>query len=309
MTGENVLEYTELDKHIQKLKLLRLLLEQQPTMGDTGEDGAESTAEDIYMFPIMMAAGIEQGYTEEHFISEILDFQKAKYLTLLSTDEEADWEQSIQEKKWGQIQICLNKEQMFRVLVDNSLILNNSMRNLMALLQKQVPVWEDYGNSREEMAKQYQEAKELHDESMSMKTSCEETIENDKQSRVQEAEQFKEDIQKSTTNQVAKQLEEELKLSGKIGSLTQDMQKDIIQYMGIFIAIFALLGLNISNAENWTITDFFHINLVIIASMATLLFLISIIMKGKSARTACMGILTTVLWMLSVFVFFVLPCP
>ena len=179
----------------------------------------------------------------------------------------------------------------------------------MALLQKQVPVWEDYGNSREEMAKQYQEAKELHDESMSMKTSCEETIENDKQSRVQEAEQFKEDIQKSTTNQVAKQLEEELKLSGKIGSLTQDMQKDIIQYMGIFIAIFALLGLNISNAENWTITDFFHINLVIIASMATLLFLISIIMKGKSARTACMGILTTVLWMLSVFVFFVLPCP
>lgn len=153
-----------------------------------------------------------------------------------------------------------------------------------------------------------------------MKASCEELIEADKNARAQETEQLKADMDKHaetlktdietlTEKQVDDKLEEELKLSGKIGSATQDMQKDIIQFMGIFIAIFALLGLNISNAAKWTTADFFHMNLVIIASMATLVFLISIIMNVKSLRTICMGILTVALWVLSAFVFFMFPCP
>ena len=89
----------------------------------------------------------------------------------------------------------------------------------------------------------------------------------------------------------------------------QDMQKDIIQFMGIFIAIFAIIGLNLNHAESWTISDFFQMNLVITASLTTLLFLVSVVLNNKDNgfRKWLMGILTVLLWGASIFVFFIFP--
>ncbi len=295
----HILEGTKWDEHIRTLELFRLLLKQQPDAEKVNEEGAENIVENSYLFSVVMQLGVSKGYNKEDFISQVRDFQNEGYVTLLS-DDEAGLEQLILDKCYDKIQICFNEAQMLHFLLDESINLNRSMKDLMDILQKQKPVWEQYGREREEMEK-------WHDEISSMKAGCEQAIKEDKDARAKEAEKLKKEVGHITETKVDSQIEEALKLSGKIGATMQDMQKDIIQFMGIFIAIFALLGLNINNAGKWSTADFFHINLVITAAISTLLFLISIIMKGKSPRTSCMGILTAVLWIIAAFVFFVFP--
>lgn len=303
----NIIEDQKWDEHIRTIELFCLLLQQQPKEDGFNEEGVEITDETGYMFPVVLQLGISHGYDEDGFVSQMLNFKKAGYVTLSSVNEEEDLDQLIRDKLYDKIQICLNESQMLHALLNDSLTLNKSMRNLAIMLQKQKPVWESYDRSRQEMTRQHQEMEKWHEELTSMKESWEEEIKTDQKNREQEAKDLKIEVESITKEKVDGQLEEELKLSGKIGAAMQDMQKDIIQFMGIFIAIFALLGLNISNAGKWSTADFFHINLVITASMATMLFLISVIMKGKSPRTSCMGILTAVLWVTSAFVFFVFP--
>jgi len=297
----HILEDTNWDEHIRTIELFRLLLKRQPDAEKVNEEGAENIVENSYLFSVLIRSGISNGYDKEDFISQMLDFKEKGYVTLLS-DDEAGLDQLIRDECYDKIQICFNEAQMLHVLLDESITLNRSMRDLIDILQKQRPVWEQYGREREEMEK-------WHDETSTMKADCEQAIEKDKDARAQEAEKLKEEVKNNTEKKVDSQIEKALELSGKIGAAMQDMQKDIIQFMGIFIAIFALLGLNINNAGKWSTADFFHINLVITAAISTLLFLISIIMKGKSPRTSCMGILTAVLWIIAAFVFFVFPYP
>lgn len=304
-TYENL--HNIMDKKIQEMELFRLLLQQQPKAEEMNEDGVESSAENIYLFSVVLQRGISNGYDEKEFISQILDFHKSGYVTL-SVSDENDPEELIRAKAYDNVQIYLNEQKLLPILLNDSLFLNTFIQDLMSSLQKQKVIWDSYDSNRAEMIRQHQEVKKWHEESASMRESWEKARKADEEARKVQAESLKEEVQSITKKKVDGLLEDELKLRGKIGSAMQDMQKDIIQFMGIFIAIFALLGLNISNAGRWSMADLFHINLIITASMATLLFLISVILNGiKDSRTRWMGILTVALWVLSVIRFFPFP--
>ena len=291
------------DETLHDIEFFHVLLELQPNTEDDEEHPANST----YMLPVVLQAGVKKGYDRETFISHLFRFEEAGYVTLFPDDEEADLDQLKDGKLFDKIQICINEAKILPVLLKASLTLNEYIKKLADQFEKQKPVWEQYISGREEMDRQHKAVAEWYKKSGEIKTSLEELIGNDKKNRALEAENLRQDMEDITKKRVDDQIEDELKRSGRIGAAMQDMQKDIIQFMGIFIAIFALLGLNISNANNWSAADFFHVNLVITASMATLLFLISVIMTGKSRRTHCMGILSAALWALSAFVFFVFP--
>ena len=315
-TNENLLgaasdvsEYIKWDEHIRTIELFRLLLQQQLNAENTNEEGADYTVESSYMFSVLLQFAVSHGYEEEEFVSRMLSFYQSGYVTL-STIEDGDVEpkELIQKQDYKNIQVYLNKEKILQVLLDESISINRIMQNLMSQLQKQESVLARYDSGRQEMTRQHQEMGKWHEESNAIRTEWEEAVKADLEKRERLTAELNAEVEKITKEKVDSQLEDELRLSGKIGNAMQEMQKDIIQFMGIFIAIFALLGLNIGNAGKWSTVDFFHINLVLTASMATLLFLISIIMNGKKdSRTSCMGILTAALWILAAFVFFVFP--
>lgn len=296
-------EYEKSEEIFQNIDIFYVLLELQPNT----EEDEEPSANNTYMLSVVLQAGIKKHYSKEAFISHMFRFEKDGFVTLFSDDDDADLDLLKEKQLYDKIQICINEAKILPVLLKASLTLNKSIKKLKGQLEKQEPIWKQYESDKKEMDRQYKAVEEWYKKSGELKTSLEKIVADDKKNRTLEAESFTKDMEDITKNRVNDLLEDELKRSGRIGAAMQDMQKDIIQFMGIFIAIFALLGLNIGNADNWSAADFFHVNLVITASMATLLFLISVIIKGKSRRTRCMGILTAALWALSAFVFFVFP--
>ncbi len=317
--GRDSLEGQKLKEHIETTKVFRVLLEQQPITANVLEDVQESGTDPIYTFSIVVKRVCERlGYEEEAAVSKLRDFAGHGYVTLLPFEKESATEQEIEENNYDKTGIQLNKPKIMDLLIDDSIMLGERIEKLMDSIQRMSEFQSAYG-SPEEIAQKHQEIEKLYSDAETMKSEWEKARDADKAEREKQAEELKSEVVKIAETKAKKTAEETaqsisadeigkaLGLSGKIGAAMQDMQKDIIQYMGIFIAIFALIGLNLGRTESWSISNFFHMNLVITASMATLLSFISVLMEGKSPRTRIMGVLTVVLWIAAVFVFFVFP--
>lgn len=113
---------------------------------------------------------------------------------------------------------------------------------------------------------------------------------------------YKDEIPKLT----AESVNDELKRDGKIGSFLQDIQRDFIQYMAIFIAVFALVNVNLNGLEGRTIKDFLGINLFLVASMTTLGALLDIVLCrpqnecGFPKKSMLLWCGSIVLWAISI---------
>ena len=90
------------------------------------------------------------------------------------------------------------------------------------------------------------------------------------------------------------------------GSFLQDIQRDFIQYMAIFIAVFALVNVNLNGLEGRTIKDFLGINLFLVASMTTLGALLDIVLCrpqnecGFPKKSMLLWCGSIVLWAISI---------
>ncbi|MCI9218358.1 MAG: hypothetical protein HFH94_01240 [Lachnospiraceae bacterium] len=317
-TERDRLEDTELKEHIDKIKIFRLLLPKNPAevMAHEPEDEVDST----YNFKMVIDKWNALGYDESTFVRIMCDYNKKRYITL-SSDGESDLEQPIDESNYGRIHISLNEPNMLEALLDDFIFLGEHMVRLTAFSKQLDTLLLDYNKNvskADELSEKYQAQ---HSDLSSLKDTWEKELTADKTERQEQEKALKAEVEKiaeekssgiaeSKAKETAgDEIEKELKLSGKIGAAMQDMQKDIIQFMGIFIAIFAIIGLNLNHAESWTISDFFQMNLVITASLTTLLFLVSVVLNNKDNgfRKWLMGILTVLLWGASIFVFFIFP--
>lgn len=111
------------------------------------------------------------------------------------------------------------------------------------------------------------------------------------------------------TLSVKEEIDNSLKRDGKIGAFVEQIQKDIMQYMSIFIAIFALLNLNLSNLKPWNIRKFIGINLCLVASMTTLTALLAFILykpneKEKNYKPWILSAFAIILWAIIIKIMF-----
>ena len=321
VVGKGNSEDQELKEHIETTKVFRVLLELRPNeakvKGYTSNYGADTT----YLFSIVVGHVCEKlNWDEENVASKLQDFKKRGYVTLSLLDEESEEEQLIDDVAvanydYSKIGIRLNEPQIMEVLINDSIIFGEQIEKMMESVRQLNEFQKNYESSQEVMNEKYGRMRELHLETASIKREWESERDSDRQEREMQAEALKTEVKKMAEERAKKEaetistakIEEELMLNGKIGAAMQNMQKEILQYMGIFIAIFALIGLNIGHTESWSISDFFHMNLVIAGSMATLLFFISVLMEAKSLRTLFMGILTAVLWIAAAVAFMYFP--
>ena len=328
-TERDRLEDTELKEHIDKIKIFRLLLDLPKNPAEVMAHEPEDEVDNTYSFEAVFGKWKALGYNESTFIPIMLDFNRKRYITL-SSDGESDLEQPIDESNYGRIHISLNEPNMLEALLDDFIFLGEHMVRLTSFSKQLEASLFDYEENISKADEIYEKFQAQYTNFSSSKDTWEEKLKADKTERQEQEKALKAEVKKiaeQRSSNIAKsiakttagnEIEEELKLSGKIGAAMQDMQKDIIQFMGIFIAIFAIIGLNLNQAESWTISNFFQMSLVITASMASLLLFISIIMNskaskdgtdgknGKDSRTRYMGILAALLWALA-FVSFAFP--
>ncbi len=125
----------------------------------------------------------------------------------------------------------------------------------------------------------------------------------------------KETIEKAgskAVDETQNEIDQALKRDGVIGSFLQDIQKDLIQYMAIFIAVFSLINLNIGGTEGRTLTDYLGINLLLVSSIVTLFALLFLILrrplaKGETNRAAVLlWVAAILLWMITVVVILII---
>lgn len=108
-------------------------------------------------------------------------------------------------------------------------------------------------------------------------------------------------VAKDSVPEIARQVvgdsvQEELKRTGAIGGFLQEVQKDLFQYMALFVAIFSVLGLNINSAGKWTVQQLLKLNLILVASLTTLIALLSVIAGPVKKRTYVLIGLAILLW-------------
>lgn len=110
------------------------------------------------------------------------------------------------------------------------------------------------------------------------------------------------ELNEKVKEDVDDKLQEELKLDGQIGRAIQDMQKNIIQFMGIFVAIFALIGLNLGKADALAPEALLMVNLCLSAVIVTLMGAIGIIIHSGESKLQKIFCLAALLWIVVIVV-------
>jgi len=98
---------------------------------------------------------------------------------------------------------------------------------------------------------------------------------NDNVQRIEEEyKKADEELYRRLSSEMGKKMDDhidrELELTGKIGGAMNSLQKEIIQYMAIFVAIFSILGINAASAGGKTVGELFAINLLLVSSISVL---------------------------------------
>ena len=108
---------------------------------------------------------------------------------------------------------------------------------------------------------------------------------------------------------VTNTIDRELTREGRIGISLENTQKDIIQYMGIFVALFSLININIQSFSLKNIKLFIVMNVSLIASIIAMVGLLSgLIHKPHKVKridwyTVIMLISSMILWVMLYFIY------
>lgn len=323
-TEGDVFDVSKVREHIKKIKIFRLLLGLPKDAAEVREHDPENDVDSTYQFSIVVSHICKElKFSEEVAISILRDFSRQNYVRLSLHDDEQDEseiEKSIQNKDgYDKIELSFSTARILEVLLDDSIVLSEGLEKLIDRSQRQEEFRASYETQFTEISTNYESMGKLYSDTVLAIENFEEAAKTTIKDLNARADSLKAELNetvkpiaekkaKETAEEVAKtEIRKELKLDGDIGSAMQNIQKDIIQFMGIFVAIFALIGLSIGRSSSWSVSDFFCMSLVITASMATLLFFISVIINGKRSRTIFMGIASVILWTTAAFAHFVFP--
>lgn len=293
-------EYSK-EEQIRRMKLLYKILD------------LFKSEKDQYPLTIVLNKGKDYAYDENQILLEVQDFCRDGYMRLETVDkaDQAEVDELLKEEIYDKVIVRLNYG-AYGILFDNSIELNKKVTELETrcdrdeeALERLDNSWKGYSASRDQIdqIKSAMEAQiaEVNDQ----KNELNQSIINSETKWKNEKKNFEKEMEKQAKNTALEAIEEELKLSGRIGKEMQNMQKDIIQFMVIFITIFTMVGIDIRNIGNWTAPVMFKANLIICSSMSTLMALVSIIMASDEKRTHVMSGLAVVLWIIVLASFFV----
>lgn len=281
-------------RYLGRLELLRLLME---LLKDV-------KSKDLLSKVLQHCTESQDKFDKDEVLNEIKNFSKEGYINLEPVETVGGAEEQdavdvlLQEENHDKILVNL-KQHAFTILFDSCAELSEDISKLNArqsedgeVLEELKENWKDYDDTKERILTIEQRVEETKNEIISQKDDWEEKLKKSK-------EEWKEN-RKEVLGQAEKLsesiIEKELEMSGKIGQAMQNMQKDIIQFMVIFITIFTMVGLDLKNIGAWSVAELFRVNIIICASMSALMTLVSIIMASDKRRTVFMCALSVILW-------------
>lgn len=115
-------------------------------------------------------------------------------------------------------------------------------------------------------------------------------------------------ISDQAETKVSEKIEAELRRDGKIGSFLQGIQRDFIQYMAIFIAIFSLINLNLNSLKNRNVVELISMNLSLVASITGLAALLEFVLnksvdqEREETSSWVLVVMAAVLWITAIAV-------
>lgn len=319
-TEGDIFDVSKVSEHIKKIEIFRLLLGLPKDAAEVKEHDPENDVDSTYQFSMVVSQICKElKYSEEDAVSILKDFGRKNYVSLSPHDDkidESEIEKSIQNKDdYDKINLSFNTARILEVLLDDSIVLSEGLKKLIDLSERQEEFRSSYETQFTEIAKNYENIEKLQSDIDSAKTEFKTIKDTNIEELKTQADTLKAELnetvgpiaEKKAEEAAKNKVQDELKLGGDIGSAMQNMQKDIIQFMGIFVAIFALIGLSIGSSSSLSASDFFCVSLAITASMATLLFFISVIINAKRSRTIFTGIASVILWITAAVVHFGFP--
>lgn len=285
---------------------------------------------------------IRQEYDEKDFCQELLILAQEGYIEISVIGEPDDAnradtdtaKQLIDGGCYDKILIAI-KEQQSGLLLHNFVDVNIAMLEMKSQfckveeeLKQQKDILEQHNKEQQDISKinsefqqKYNEFTKSMGEFDSKQKDLEKQIDQGKKdltgqveskynSFVQELNKKQKDIENSAVsgakNKAVETIEDEIKSTGKIGQAMQDAQKSIIQYLAIFVAIFALVNINVEFAAKWSYAELFRVNVIMTTSMATLVTLVHMFTDKEHKWFKQMIMLLAVLWIVlavSVFIF------
>lgn len=310
------------DRQMRRLRVLRMLL-----------NFFKDSKQEYLLSAVLEFAKTE--YDEEVFCQELLSLVQEEYIEikLISVSDgikvdNADIytaKQLIQEGNCDKILVTL-KEQRSGILLHNFVDVNIAMlkmklqfneikeevsqqRNIIksyeaeqqAVLTVESEFQEKYNGFTENLKEWDNKQKSLENQIEQAKQSLKVQFEDGQKFLERYIETEQESIKEAARNEAVEMIEEEIKSTGKIGQTMQDAQKNIIQYMAIFVAIFALVNVNVVNAAHWTYAELFRVDVIMTTSILTLVTLVHIFTDNKSKGINKMIILLAVLWIAVAF--------
>ena len=310
------------EQQILRLKILRKLLE---FLKDPNQKYMLSTALQY----------IQQECDEKDFCQELLILVQEGYIEISVIGEPDDAngtdtdtaKQLIDGGFYDKILIAI-KEQQSGLLLRNFVDVNIDMLEMKLQFNKVKDILEQYNKEQQDISNIHSEFRQKYDDFTSHmgeldskqkdlenqidqgKKDLTEQAESEYNSFVQKLGEKQEDIEKSAVNgaeeKAVETIEEEIKSTGRIGQAMQDAQKSIIQYLAIFVAIFALVNINVVNAAKWSYEELFRVNVIMTTSMATMVMLVHAFTNKEHKWFRWVIVLLALLWIVlagSVFIF------
>lgn len=262
--------------------------------------------ENQYPLSIVLRMGTDFGYEENQIFLEILSFRRNGYMRLETEDgaDQTEVDELLKEEIYDKVLVRLNYG-VYGILFDNSIKLNEKITELETrcgkdeeALERLNDNWKEYCASRDRIDQIKSEIEAQITEFNGQRGELNQTITDSEKKWVDDRKDFEKAMITQAENTALEAIEKELKLSGRIGKEMQNMQKDIIQFMVIFITIFTMIGIDIRNLDKWTMPVMLRANLILCSTMSTLMTLVSVIMAPSKIRTYVMSGLSVMLWLI-----------
>lgn len=277
---------------------------------------------------------VREEYEENVFCQELLALVEEEYIEIRSVDAQRDTnvsdtampldasaaKQLIEEGEYDKILIALKEQQsglLLHSFVDVNIVMlemKSQLNKVKEEFERQREIIEQYDQKQQAISNinsEFQQKYKIFEEILCVYDSKQKDLEGQirearnalTEQAGREYEEFaqtldekQKDIEDSAVNKAEETIEREIKSAGKIGQAMQDAQKSIIQYLAIFVAIFALVNINVVNAAKWSYADLFRVNVIMTTSMTTLVTLVHIFTDKERKWLRQMLILLAVLW-------------
>lgn len=268
---------------------------------------------------VLRRAREEYGFEEDELLQGILQLSREERIIISSklAQKEAEnnpsisVEQLMESKDYDNILIAF-REQENKILLRNVVEANVFMLGMQTQFDKieqKISMveqsWNKY-NEREQKSeglynKFSQTYQDFEDEKAAWdkhQKDFEGKLEKDREDILKEV---KEEAKKEAKKGAKEIIEEELLQSGKIGSALHDAQRNIIQFMAIFVAVFSLVSINVTNAGKWNYAELFRVNVIMTTAMFSLVTLIHIFTSENKKWLIRMGLTVAIMWLALAF--------